>query len=131
MKELLFSFQGRINRKKMWLGTFIHIGAAIVVGIIFAILWSIIPGTIGEDGTYHVEGAGAVPYIVIGLAYLAFSVWSGLALAVKRLHDRNKSGWFFLIQLIPLIGTIWYLLEVLILKGTAGPNRFGEDPLQA
>lgn len=114
----------------MWLGTFIHIAVAVAVVVVFTILWSVIPGSIGEDGTFHVEGAPSIPYIVIGLAYFVFSVWSGLALAVKRLHDRNKSGWFILIQFIPLIGTIWYLVEVLLLKGTDGPNRFGEDPLQ-
>ena len=131
MKELLFTFQGRINRKKMWLGVLIHIIAAALVGLIFSILWSVVPGTISEDGTFHVEGAASIPYFVVGAAYLVFSVWSGLAIAIKRLHDRNKSGWFILIQLIPLIGAIWYLIEVLILKGTDGPNRFGEDPLAA
>jgi uncharacterized membrane protein YhaH (DUF805 family) len=131
MKELLFTFQGRINRKKMWLALLIHIIAAGLLGLVLSLLWSVIPGSVTEDGTYHVEGAASLPYIVAGLAYGIFSVWSGIAVAVKRLHDRNKSGWFFLIQLVPLIGTIWYLIEVMILKGTTGPNRFGEDPLAA
>ncbi|AYG69403.1 MULTISPECIES: DUF805 domain-containing protein [unclassified Rhizobium] len=131
MKKLLFTFQGRITRKKMWLAVLIHIIAAAVVGLVFTLLWSVIPGSISEDGTYHVEGAAAVPYIVLGLAYVIFSVWSGLAVAVKRLHDRNKSGWFFLIQFVPLIGSVWYLVEVLLLKGTTGSNRFGEDAIAA
>jgi uncharacterized membrane protein YhaH (DUF805 family) len=131
MKRFLFTFQGRINRKKMWLAVLIHIIAAAVVGLVFTLLWSVIPGSISEDGTYHVEGAAAIPYIALGLAYVIFSVWSGLAVAVKRLHDRNKSGWFFLIQLVPLIGSVWYLVEVLLLKGTTGSNRFGEDAIAA
>ncbi|MBB5574780.1 MULTISPECIES: DUF805 domain-containing protein [Rhizobium] len=131
MKRLLFSFQGRINRKKMWLAVLIHIIVAAVVGLVFALLWSVIPGSISEDGTYHAEGAAAIPYIALGLAYVIFSVWSGLAVAVKRLHDRNKSGWFFLIQFVPLIGSVWYLVEVLLLKGTTGSNRFGEDAIGA
>jgi len=131
MKRLLFTFEGRITRKKMWLAVLIHIIAAAVVGLVFTLLWSVIPGSITEDGTYHVEGATAIPYIVLGLAYIVFSVWSGLAVAVKRLHDRNKSGWFFLIQFVPLIGSIWYLVEILLLKGTTGSNRFGEDATAA
>lgn len=131
MKELLFTFQGRINRKKMWLAFLIHLVAAGLVGLVMSILWTVIPGSVGEDGTYHVEGTASIPYFVVGIAYLVFAVWSGLAVAVKRVHDRNKSGWFLLIQLIPMIGAIWYFIEAFILKGTNGPNRFGEDPLAA
>lgn len=51
-----------------------------------------------------------------------------LALAVRRLHDLDRSGWWFLLCFIPLIGwiilIIWYCV-----KGTEGPNRFGADPL--
>lgn len=131
MKELLFAFQGRINRKKIWFAFLIHLVAAGLVGLVFSILWNVFPGTIGEDGTFHVEGSASIPYFVVGAAYLVFAIWSGLAVAVKRAHDRDRSGWFILIQLIPLIGPIWFLIEAYLLKGTIGPNRFGEDPLQA
>lgn len=131
MKELLFSFQGRINRKKIWFAFLIHLLAAAAVGIIMSVLWQAVPGSVNEDGTFHVEGVASIPYLIVGFGYLVFAVWSGLAVAVKRVHDRNKSGWFILIQLIPLIGSIWYLIEAYLLKGTTGPNRFGEDPLQA
>jgi uncharacterized membrane protein YhaH (DUF805 family) len=47
----------------------------------------------------------------------------------KRWHDRDKSAWWILIGLIPFIGWIWVLVEVGFLKGTDGPNRFGEDPV--
>jgi uncharacterized membrane protein YhaH (DUF805 family) len=46
---------------------------------------------------------------------------------VKRFHDRDKSGWWVLIGLIPIIGVIWLLIELGFLKGTPGPNRFGTD----
>src|SRR5262249_11183351 len=51
-----------------------------------------------------------------------------LAVAVRRLHDIDRSGWWFLIGLIPLVGGI-VLLIFACTRGTAGPNRFGEDPL--
>jgi len=48
---------------------------------------------------------------------------------VKRYHDRDKSGWWILILFIPLVGFIWFLIELGCLPGTPGPNRFGPDPL--
>ena len=44
---------------------------------------------------------------------------------IKRFHDRDKSGWWVLVTLIPIIGAIWILVELGFLKGTPGPNRFG------
>ena len=44
---------------------------------------------------------------------------------IKRFHDRDKSGWWVLIALIPIIGALWILIELGFLKGTPGPNRFG------
>ncbi len=51
-----------------------------------------------------------------------------LAFYTKRLHDRNRSGWFLLILLIPLIGAIWLIIELGFLRGTKGPNKYGADP---
>ena len=53
----------------------------------------------------------------------------GISAGVRRLHDRDKSGWFMLISVIPIIGTI-FLLVMLAEKGTEGKNRFGEYPLK-
>jgi uncharacterized membrane protein YhaH (DUF805 family) len=53
-----------------------------------------------------------------------------LIVQVKRWHDRDKSGWWVFINLIPCIGGIWALIECGFLKGTTGDNRFGPDPLQ-
>ena len=62
---------------------------------------------------------------MIALAIL----YPSLAVAAKRFHDRDKSGWWILILFIPIIGFIWYLVELGFLPGTPGPNRFGPDPL--
>lgn len=51
-----------------------------------------------------------------------------LAACVRRLHDTDRSGWWLLIQFVPVIGQV--LLHVLLAQpGTEGPNRFGDDPL--
>jgi len=62
---------------------------------------------------------------VIALAIL----YPSLAVAAKRFHDRDKSGWWILILFIPIIGFIWYLVELGFLPGMPSPNRFGPDPL--
>ena len=54
-------------------------------------------------------------------------VWPCAAVSVKRWHDRDKSGWWALVYLIPLIGLLWTLVANGLLRGTAGANRFGED----
>jgi len=55
-------------------------------------------------------------------------IWPSLAVAVKRCHDRNKSGFWVLISLIPILGWLWFLVEFGFLDGTQGPNRFGPSP---
>ena len=68
--------------------------------------------------------------LVTGLLYLAATVPAGV-LTIKRLHDRGRSGWFTLVGGIPLVGTLWLLIDLTLLPGTPGPNRFGPDPLAA
>ncbi|MEJ6950107.1 DUF805 domain-containing protein [Natronospora cellulosivora (SeqCode)] len=59
--------------------------------------------------------------------YTLFTIIPFLAVTVRRLHDTNRSGWYYFVQLIPFIGVIWYLI-LLCLEGTNGPNSYGEDP---
>ena len=54
-----------------------------------------------------------------------------LAADVKRYHDVDKSGWWVLILLVPVVGFVWFLIECGFQRGTSGPNRFGPDPLSA
>jgi uncharacterized membrane protein YhaH (DUF805 family) len=61
------------------------------------------------------------------LAELALLLPS-VAVSVRRLHDLDRTGWWLLIILIPLIGAI-VLLVWFCMRGTVGPNRFGPDPL--
>ena len=108
--ELLFSFNGRINRAKYWLMVLILSIAPFIV-----LLFSV---TIGEVG------------IVLYILYSLIAIWPGLAISAKRWHDRDKSAWWILIGLIPIIGGIWILVELGFLKGTDGENRYGPDPLE-
>ncbi|MBN9218010.1 MAG: DUF805 domain-containing protein [Mesorhizobium sp.] len=116
-KYLLTSFDGRINRAKFWAG----IGIFIVIGIVAFILDSIL-------GTRFTTASGAQVGI-IGIFVALASIYFALALYAKRWHDRNKSGWWTLIGLVPVIGGIWLLVELGILQGTSGANQYGPDPL--
>jgi len=96
--DILFSFEGRINRAKYW-------GYAVVVWI----------------------GMGIILWTSYFIAVLLV-IWPSIALGVKRCHDRNRSGWFMILSLIPILN-FWYLIEIGFLRGTEGPNDYGEDPL--
>ncbi len=71
-----------------------------------------------------VDRALGMNNILVGIVSLILLV-PNLAIAIKRWHDRDKSGWWILIALIPIIGWIWALVETGFLAGTPGPNRFG------
>lgn len=129
MKDLLFSFTGRANRAKFWL---VLIVTDIVGMILFGIIGAIGGGSMMPDASGNMSmGGGTMGFVtaVLALIVLIAMVWIGLAVAVKRYHDRNKSGWWVLICLVPFIGGLWYLIECGFLKGTTGANTYGADPL--
>ncbi len=78
------------------------------------------------DDTRDLFGFKFLLFIPFGI----FFIWSRFAINVKRWHDRDKSAWWLLIELIPLIGSIWAFIELGCLKGIYGKNRFGPDPLE-
>jgi uncharacterized membrane protein YhaH (DUF805 family) len=116
-KFLLFEFDGRINRGKFWAG----FAATWVIGIVGGILFGIAAAV----------DSGAV-WVIIGflliMIYVAL-IWMGLAISIKRWHDRGKSGWWILIGIVPIIGGIWALVETGFLEGDSGDNQYGANPL--
>lgn len=74
---------------------------------------------------------GFIIGLIPGLNLLGLVLFiPSLAVTVRRLHDTDRSGWWMLLALIPLIGGI-VLLVFMCLEGTRGPNRFGADPKQS
>ena len=55
-------------------------------------------------------------------------VWPAIAVSAKRWQDRNRAPWWVLVTLIPVIGWFWALIDNGFVKGTPGPNRFGQPP---
>jgi len=116
MRTLYFSFNGRVGRKQYWINYVLLFSVSITV-IMVAITLA--------------AGATQNPMItMLNLPVAVVAVWVALAVTVKRFHDRDKKGWWVLIVLVPVVGSIWLLIENGFLRGTDGPNRFGDDPLE-
>ena len=71
--------------------------------------------------------AAGLPYGLFNFLYILAVIIPGFAVAVRRLHDVGKSGWFSLIILIPIVGIIW-LFILLCKKGIDGENKYGFNP---
>src|SRR5215207_6214823 len=125
MSNLLFSVQGRANRAKFWL---VALGIVVVEVILFAVILG--GAALSGDPEQIAAAMGPVASVVI-LVFAVIATWISIAVAVKRYHDRNKSGWWVLIVFVPVIGGLWYLIECGFLRGTPGPNSYGPDPLAA
>lgn len=120
LSALLFSFHGRINRGKFWLGYLLSLFVALfmlagIAGLAF------VSGEFDRPEPGPITSAGAIMLAVI-------YIWMAFALYVKRAHDRGWSGWFCLLMLVPVIG-LWPTIELLFLPGDPGENRFGASPL--
>ena len=108
-------FSGRSRRMEYWYFVLFNIIVSIVLGVI--------DGLLGTSGSY--AGAGLLSGIY-GLAVLIPT----LAVTVRRLHDTDRTGWWILIALVPLIGVI-VLLVFAALDGTPGNNQYGPNPKEA
>jgi uncharacterized membrane protein YhaH (DUF805 family) len=98
-----FSFSGRIGRYEYWVWSFGLVG--------LLLLATMVTGLMGL----------AVSWLLLFPAF-----WFGnLSLAVRRWHDRNKSGVWVLLPFIPVIGAIWAFIELGFIEGTPGPNNYG------
>ena len=133
--DLLFGFKGRINRAKYWLAVLIWCA----VGAALAAMWMM-------------SGGSTIATIVAAIVLIPTAV-SVLAIGVKRLHDRNKSGWsLVLFYLVPPVGLTWanlveagmfqnalsligflFLIWALVAlgcrRGSIGGNPYGPDPV--
>jgi len=109
-------FNGRARRKEYWMWT-LYCTIILLVSMVFDNLFGLTFELLGEDLGY-------------GWLYLIFGIIQfipGLAVVVRRLHDVGKSGWYYLIVLIPLIGFIW-ILVLLCTDGVEEENKWGTNP---
>ncbi|MBI1172030.1 DUF805 domain-containing protein [bacterium] len=112
------TFSGRASRSELWWWVLFQIVMNIVIAAIFG-------------GGHMAMGEGAMRMHYEG--GLVANLWAlanflpGLSVGIRRLHDVDKSGWWTLIALVPVVGIIvlivWYCTQ-----GTPGSNRFGPAP---
>ena len=106
--RILFSFRGRVPRKVFWL-------YGVLGPLLVSVMAEMLLGIVGVSE----RRAEMLTTLLL--------VWPCAAVSVKRWHDRDKSGWWALVYLIPLIGIVWTLIANGLLRGSVGPNRFGRD----
>jgi uncharacterized membrane protein YhaH (DUF805 family) len=108
--DLLLSFEGRIKRKLWWT----VIPPIVLFNIIIDVLLS------NYSGNFAMR--------IFHTAIIVVLLWPFFAVNAKRWHDRNKSGFWTFINIIPIFGLIWLFIECGCLKGTAGENDYGPEP---
>lgn len=93
--------------------------------IIFMIAVGVLAAVFGLSTiAQNPENISGIAIIIAVILYIAF-IYFSIIFMVRRLHDRNHSGWLSLLVLIPLIN-IFFALYLLLAKGTVGANNFGE-----
>lgn len=144
MRPLLFGFHGRLNRARYWSAVVCAVLADLVLlaGAWLGFVWVLFT-FMGMAGGYAMANT-VMPdsdEMTIGVivAFAAFPVlalllqvpviWILLAVSVKRLHDRGRSGGWLLLNLLPVIGQLWLFVECGCRRGVPGPNAYGADPL--
>ena len=115
---LLGSFRGRLNLGAYWLWQVVFLGGFTLVNVLLAAYLNDYHPILMGDGK---------ELLIVKLHTALVTFWPSLALGAKRCHDRNKSGWFQLIGLIPLVN-IWYYIEMYLLKGYQGETAFAPLP---
>ncbi|HSK59168.1 MAG TPA: DUF805 domain-containing protein [Actinomycetospora sp.] len=114
-------FNGRARRTEFWMFVLFNAIAWVVLALVDVLIGT---ASFTTSGTGFQFGGG----LLSGLYSLAVLIPS-LAVTVRRFHDQDKSGWFILLGLIPIVGGI-ILLVFMCIEGTRGANRFGPDPKQ-
>jgi uncharacterized membrane protein YhaH (DUF805 family) len=106
-----FMYQGRASRSAYWWFALFSFIVSVAVGVIF--------GGIAGHGA-----GGAAGFLVVDMMLSLVMLLVSLPLFIRRLHDIDRSGWWLLIGLVPIVGVIT-LFVFTLLDGTPGPNRFG------
>jgi uncharacterized membrane protein YhaH (DUF805 family) len=116
--SFLGSSTGRISRSQYWLR--FTLPYFVISFVTYLIDKALGLGHYGDAGAYY-------PGFLYDLVVFIL-LWPAVVVAIKRIHDRGRSGWFYLVMFIPVV-QLWPAVEIMFLPGTKGPNRFGPDPV--
>ena len=116
MRDNYANFSGRARRKEYWM--FVLVQTIVMIGLM------ILDSVLGLN--FELQGI-SIGYGYLYLIGIIVHFIPSLAVVVRRLHDVGKSGWFYFIFLIPIIGIIW-LLVLYCTEGQKQDNKWGPDP---
>jgi len=112
-------FNGRARRKEYWMFALfvfvIYIGLAIAGGLLMGVI------------NHASHGVGGLVFLAPAYLFILAMIIPSLSVAVRRLHDTGKSGWWLLIGFVPFVGSI-ILLIFYCQDSQFGPNEFGPNP---
>lgn len=113
-------FSGRASRQEFWM--------FVLFNLLFAMAWALVAGLLtGLLGdSFNQESRLMFMYKLIAIYYAVTTV-PAMAVGVRRLHDTGRSGWWMLIGLVPLVGSIW-LIVLMCSDDNPGDNRYGSPP---
>ena len=120
-KNLLFSFEGRVGRGPYW--AFFVVALVVFGGLTGLSVMSMLNG--GDSA--NASGTASMPMVIATL----LMIWPALAIQAKRWHDVDKSAWWILIGLVPVVGGLIALVFNGFIAGTPAANRFGPAPASA
>ena len=107
--QLYLSPTGRIGRSTWW-------------------IWLALPNILATVLIYNIDYSIGLDGQLASTWYVV-TLWPIIAVSAKRWHDHDRSAWWLLTGLIPILGTLYNLIQCGLLRGTIGPNKFGPDPL--
>jgi uncharacterized membrane protein YhaH (DUF805 family) len=109
------NINGRARRSEYWYYVLVNVLVYLLSLILIAICFA--------------AGIEIVGFIIIGglAIYMILNIVPNICVLVRRLHDVNKSGWYYFVTFIPLIGSFW-LIYLLCSEGDHGSNDYGKDP---
>lgn len=133
-KDKYATFSGRASRSEYWWSfLFLIIAEVVVAGVLFALAAAL---GVGDDLGTGGFSTLMIVFVVLFFVFMLAAIIPMIAVAVRRLHDRNMSGWWYLglavLGAVPYVGFLATiaLFVLMVLKGTEGDNRFGPNPLQ-
>lgn len=134
LEEKYFSTEGRLNRKP-----FIHyiiflivmslafIGIITLLGLASALSIAILGENVNDLNV--LSQIEVIPILVASLILIILFLPLNF-LMIRRLHDLNFSGWWIIFPIVFPFGYFIFILYLILAKGTNGPNKYGENPLE-
>ena len=121
MRDNYANFKGRARRKEYWMYTLIF---TVLLIALMTIMFSVLSFS---DETGIESGPGVYLTVILVIVFLFAHFIPTIALTVRRLHDTGKSGWWYLIVLVPYLGNFVIFIFTLI-DGDREDNKYGSNP---